>query len=694
MAEKSFNLGSLFREAGKQAKAKAEEALEVEKPLDEGGPTIVKKPNAPRIFNILEYIESPWGLGFKTSSGPATPGQNQLFPVQRFIIKLYYNIPLDDDKDKKTITITDMLKTKVLYTFTEREYLQYLYNEGRCNIGEQDHERRELVLACGRRSGKTTISGICASYEVYRLLNLTNPQAYYGLPPGNRIQIISIATDKDQAGLLFKEVSNHVERCDYFSPYKATSTQSEYLFRTPHDIEKFGDVQRYQDGKFQSMNGKASIRVTFKSCVAKGLRGSGNIMIILDEMAHFIDQGQSSAKDIYDAITPSMAAFAPKDPDDPTKPLGDRPDSRVICISSPLNKSGKFWDLFQLAMSKTKASDNLLAIQAPTWEVNPTVLPSYYEQKYHADPRVFMTEHGAHFSDRVRGWIERESDLMECVDPTLRPLEVGYPRAPHQMGIDLALSGDGTAFVITYLEGDQIVLAYHELWEAGKDWRESNPHLANYSCPYARTLSNVEKLDFDEIANWIEQLTKRFYITDGLFDRWNGPSLEQTLHKKGLTMFKSEFFTRDQTSKMFQTAKILMLDHKLKLYDYVVPRKPGPLPPGVTEVPQPEGMVKHSPLISEILSLQAEQMSKNVIVVAAPEQTGCHDDQSDALIRAIWLSYQRLSSMKVTGGGYRNGPAPPPAVNLGRYQMQKARMHGGFSQRVIPRNLGIRLRGR
>ena len=53
---------------------------------------------AARIFNILDYIEQPWGLAMR------------LFPAQRFIVKLAYFLPLNEVD--KTITITDMYNYK------------------------------------------------------------------------------------------------------------------------------------------------------------------------------------------------------------------------------------------------------------------------------------------------------------------------------------------------------------------------------------------------------------------------------------------------------------------------------------------------------------------------------------------------------------------------------------------------------
>jgi len=578
-------------------------------------------------------------------------------------------------------------------------HLDYFYDpvvtveEGEHHVYDLTVPDGESFVANGLTNHNTTLSGLFASYEVYKLLNLGNPQAYYGLPNGNRIQIISVATDKEQAGILFNEVSTHLARCEYFEPYVANKTLSHVQFRTPYDIERYGTTNRSTGGKFVSFVGKATVRVTFKSCIAKGLRGSGNVLVIMDEMAHFKDQGNSSAEEVYNAVTPSTAAFSPKNQRTGLPIFGPETETeaRIICISSPLNRVGMFHKLFQQAMAGGPAAHSLLAVQAPTWEVNPTVPASYYRQKYHEDPTVFATEHGAQFSDRVRGYIERKQDLTDCIDPALRPKDRGAPRAPHQMGIDIALVGDGSAIAITHVEGDTIVLDYHEVWYAGVEWKESNPHLAdNYPTPYARRLGSVERLDFDELGEWISALCKRFYITDGIFDRWSGLPLEQTLHKKGLTQFKSEFFTRDQSSKMYQTHKLMMADRKIQLYDYPIPDSVHGDTGGTGD------NRKHSPLITEILDLEAEQVSKNIVVVQKPDRPGAHDDMSDAYVRAVWLSFQRLETHKVIRGAYAASGAnvSSKSVALGAYQMSRARKHGGFSERAVPKNMGLKFRGR
>lgn len=551
--------------------------------------------------------------------------------------------------------------------------LDYFYDpvvsveHGECQVYDLTVPDGKSFVANGMTNHNTTLSAIFASYELYRLLSLHSPQAYYGLPPGNRIQIISVATDKDQAGLLFNDVTAHLAKCEYFKPYIANNTLSYVQFRTPADIEKYGPSVRHQDGKFTSFNGKASIRITFKASVSKGLRGSGNIVIILDEMAHFQDKGSSSAKDIYDAITPSAMAFAPKDPNDSTQLIGPV-ESRIIGISSPLNKAGKFYELFHFAMSRGEGSEGMLAIQAPTWEINPTVSPEFLRGKFHEDPDVFMTEFGAQFSDSVRGWMKPREILLECIKPAMRPKTQGSPRAPHQMGLDVGLIGDGTTMVISHCEGQDIHIDYHEAWYAGIPWKESNPHLDAPLLEYARNLENVDRLDFDEISNWIAAICKRFYITAGIFDAWNGVTLEQSLHKKGLKQFRMEHFTRDLNSRIYQATKLLMWEHRIAMYDW-------PLPKEVT--------AKHSPLVEELLGLQARTMAKNQVIVEAPQIAGSHDDLSDAFVRSIWLSLQKIANQKVSVPRIERGGAPS-GPSLRMYQMNRMRSHGVFRDRLVP----------
>lgn len=582
--------------------------------------------------DIITFLEVPWGLGIR------------LFPVQRVILKAHYGLALDDNPfgfdlnepipqdhphydpkliDPETgcykyrIRISDW-RRQTFKVFTEAGYLRFLHSEGRCNISEviPGVERRELMLSVGRRSGKTAISACIAAYETYKLIKKFNPHRYYGILPSNPIQIISVATDKNQAGLLYNDVSGHFKRCSFFSPYAANNTLSFARFQTPQDIE---DTCRYSDNPSTA---KVSLKVTFTSCNPKGLRGAGNMVIILDELAHFIDNSaHSSADAVYKAVAPSKSAFSPKN--EYGSPIGEV-ESRILAISSPLGRSGFFFEQFQRGM---KGEDkNMLCIQAPTWEVNPTIPASEFLPHFLASAANFFTEYGAHFSDRTRGWMESVDPLLACVLPDRRPMMQGAPRRPHYCGLDFGLSNDATGFAIGHLEmvdGTQkIVTDLVDEWRVG---------LGNFL--------NHERLDFDEVADMVYNLSRKFYIVDGIFDQWAGVIFEQALHKRGLKQFKKSTFQRAQSSQMYKNFKDVLFEKKIVLYNW---------PYDATDD------VPLCPYLTEIMTLQEKVVSKYISVVEAPQTEGMHDDMSDALIRMVHLATEAMSNGgNITTGTYR-----------------------------------------
>lgn len=590
------------------------------------------------VADIITFIEAPWGLNMR------------LFPVQKIILKAHYGLALDDTT--ANIPISDWRRNNYQH-YTEAGYLRYLYDQGRCNVREviPGVERREMVLSIGRRSGKTTISACISAYETYKLLLKGDPQGYYGLPQSNNIQIISVATDKDQAGLLYQEVSGHFRNCPFFLPYTANNTQSYARFQTPKDIERYGS---YRDDN----TAKATIKITFRSCIAKGLRGAGNLVVIMDEMAHFIDEGQSGADAVYNAVTPSTSAFSPKDPNDTRVPIGEV-EGRIISISSPLGRQGMFYKLFSLGFTSGAAADNMLCIQAPTWEVNPTVPAHEFEKHYAKDPTVFFTEYGGEFTDRTRGWIESEEDLMACVDPQARPQLQAPARRSHFIGIDLGLVKDGTAIAIGHLEdrgGDiRIVVDLVDQIKAG-----------------AGKYANKERLELDDVVDWIYDLSRRFYLSEGMFDHWSGIVFQQALEKRGLKSLVSTHMTKNLASDIYQNFKHLMWDRRVVLYDW----------------PIPDGQ-QHCPYVTELLELQAEQQSKHVISVEAPNVEGKHDDLSDALVRMVWVASNNMAKPKHIakgGGGYGHTASMPPRHNTHATLHQRMQRTGSSPERMTSKN--------
>jgi intein/homing endonuclease len=509
----------------------------------------------------------------------------------------------------------------------------------------------ESFTAGGLTNHNTTVSAAIAAYETYKLILKENPQTYYGITQSNFIRIISVATDKDQAGILFREVGGHFAKCAFFQAYMANSTQSFARLQTPHDIDKYGSYS-------QDPRAKTSIEVTFKACKAKGLRGAGIIVVILDEVAHFIQAGGSSADDVYNAVTPATAAFTQKGSDGlplfgPQTPS----DGRVILISSPLGEQGLFYQKFRAGFEPS-GKDRDLCIQAPTWEVNPTISADVFEESFLRDVRVFNTEFGAEFSSRRLGWLPPE-DVIACVRPGQVPALIGMSRIPYYAGLDLALADDLTALALVHL-----------------DMMAGRIQVDNV---FTRQAEKGQRQDFDEVADWVSQTAQRFRIVEGLFDQWAGIPFEQALHKRGLVQFRSEWMTDQFNSQICQNFYTFVLDHKLALFDRA-----------------PEELASGKPredYILELLDLQVEYKSKYMFKVSAPNIKGKHDDRSDALIRATWLASQKIRKPKILGGmvplidgvALPPGMAPVPGPLEILRSRQKLRQTGSHESRQVPR---------
>jgi len=549
--------------------------------------------------NIIEFAEAQWGLGLGTTSGVPP-----LFPVQKFIFKCYYNIPLSDKADERKIIIKDRFNEKERYRFNEIEYLHFLHEEGRINIKEitgdpaNAHENIELVI--GRRGLKTSSIAILICYETYKLLKRYSPHEYYNIMPDDEIWFSCIAYDKEQASELFRRICGHLERSDYFKKYRNLGTQSYMQLSTQRDLEKYG-------------HNRPSLRVVASACSARGIRSHNNIVVVLDEMAHFFEGEGSLASDksdkaVYESATPSVAKF--------NSPDGE-PHGKVICISSPNDRSGKFFEIYQRSMEKD--CTDWLMIQAPTWEVDYTLSPKYLRNKYIENPVSYNSEFGAEFSDRVTAWIDNEQVLRLNIIPGLKFKKMSYERLPHFLGIDVGLKNDGTAIAITHIvrkEVDGMI----------KDFIELDALASRYAKDEGREFFHPE-----EMAAWIAEWTEKFFIVKGIMDQYYGLSMLPVLHEKGHKQIKIVNVTRDFNSRIYQNLMTKMLNASLRIVE------------GEERIVDGK-KTKDISLVTEMLRLKATKHSKYLISVSAPEIKGVHDDESDAYARSVYLATEYLAN--------------------------------------------------
>lgn len=571
-----------------------------------------KSMNSADTVDIITFAEAQWGLNLK------------LFPVQKFILKSFYGIVLDDEE--KSISIPDEMNTREIGRFTEKEFMDFLINTGRTNIKEYrpGKQCRELILCCGRRSSKSSIASIISNYETYRLIKMGNPQAYFGFPDGHEIAVTTASTSNENATTLFGMMKARCMNCNYLKDRVVNKTQTYFNLKTYEDELK---------------SNEPSLLMLCSGAGSDTLRGHNNIVVIFDEAAFFALNGMNSGEEVYRALTPSVSSF--------TKG-GDRTkgEGRIILLSSPYGKSGLFYQKYLESFDNT---ESVLMFQMYSAMVNPTIDNSILRDAKRKDPAMFDCEYGGKFSDTVSTWMDFEA-LNKVIDKekTKNPKQ-GKPGVEYFMGLDYGGKTDGSSVAIVHKEEEKIILDYADVYYSGS----SDVMFENHNVMYNnvnKMFSGFEIIPVEGFAGEIKKLNDMFPTRYGWFDQFNGYALLEMLKSKGLSQFEAKNVSAGLNTQVYQICKTLINSGLIEIFN-------------------------HEILTQELVFLE-EIKSGSHVSVEAPQRTGFHDDISDAFVRAIYACYEktggRLGSAKVSNfskNRLRNG-------TYHSYHKYKMKIHG------------------
>ena len=579
--------------------------------------TYKKNKSSSGAVDIITFAEAKWGLNIR------------LFPVQKFILKSFYGLPLDDEV--KSIVIPDEINSREIGRFSEKEFMQFLIDTGRTNIKEYvpGKTRGELILCCGRRASKSSIASIISNFEIYRLLKMGNPQQYFDFPDGQEISVCTTATTDEQASTLFNTMKNYCLNCSFLKEHVVNKSKEFFTLSTDRDIEK-------------EMN--PTIYMLCGGGRSHAIRGHNNLVVIMDEAAFFPTTGEGNGEEVIKALQPSVASFTHANED------GVRVgESKSIFLSSPYGKSGVFYRKY---VESFDLSESVLMFNMYTTMINPNVDSQFLKDEKRRNPAMFECEYCAKFSDTVSTWIDEES-LRKVVDTNV----VGNQRrgkkgVDYYMGIDFGGKNDGAAIAIVHKENEQIVLDYADVFYGGQSDVWYDKHCRCYESAN-KAFSGYEIIPLEEFASVIARIHQEFPIKYGWFDQFNGYALHEMLRNKGLTQFELKSFTQGLNTQMYQVCKSLIHSELIRLFNHPV-------------------------LIPELETLEESKNGAN-ISVEAPHRTGYHDDITDATVLAIYSCYlhtQHSAANSITcGGAGRNGKISG-ARNYNSYKLNQYRMHG------------------
>lgn len=453
---------------------------------------------------------------------------------------------------------------------------------------------REVLLVLGRRSGKSMMVAIIALYEVYKLIEIGDPQKYHEINEGDTIDVLNAATSASVAAdSVFDKIKPMVLNSPYFKKKitKDSVLKDSIRFYTPHDMEVNEKLRSEglppREGTVRCLSGHSN---------SDTLVGKNVIVVIIDEMAGMIQKDKSKMSDaeLYEKLKNSVWTF-----DDP----------KILCISNPLSKDGKFYDLYERSFT----NDNMIMFQLPSYISNASLTTEdLEEEKRQALANGSYQDYLMQIEARFSGGAADAFIPAAAIDAAFERGERlgkkhhGDPRHLHYMHLDPGLNSDYYALVIVHAEDDlekkdergrplkHIFVDHIQLWE--KDPVTGAP------------------VDVEEVRDYIIRMTTQFRIVSITFDAWNSAETIQSLIRRGLPARPTAYSPKYQ-DQIYQNLLDLFLQDRITFYKH-----------GCPFVPEADDQFKF---------LEKRYHKKTWTVQAVP---GHHDDIPDCVAGAAFLA--------------------------------------------------------
>jgi hypothetical protein len=263
-------------------------------------------------------------------------------------------------------TWTVFLKALFALPMNDAEKSLYQKHTGRSSVPSEPFTKAWLI--CGRRSGKSRIAALIATYSAAF-------RKYTTLQRGETGVAMIIASDRRQADVIFGYISNFFEEIPLLKEM--------VLCKTKDAIQ---------------LNNQ--IRVEIHTCDYRSVRGFTVVAAIYDELAFWQTSEESVSPD-----TEILAATE--------KGSANVPNALHLGLSSPYAREGALYQAYERNYGKD--TDELCWV-ADTRSMNPTIRQSWVDQQYAKDPVVAQAEVGAQFRGDLANFLSPEA-IAACTVP-------------------------------------------------------------------------------------------------------------------------------------------------------------------------------------------------------------------------------------------------------------------------------------
>jgi len=346
----------------------------------------------------------------------------------------------------------------------------------------------ELIIVAGMRSGKTLLSSCMLAYELYKLLKLNNPCKHYGLPRGQEIYLVNVASSAEQAA---ETVWAHFE---------ARIENSEWFMRQP--------CKRYHDKMiFPVGDGKIIVKRLHSNSAS--LAGKTIKAVICDELSRFKVSGSKlSAEMVWETLSRGTRTF--------------KKEGIKISISSPLYVDDYHMQLYNQGQN----IDSTLTYQLATWEMNPQITKEDLADEFQRNPEAAWRDYGAIPQSAYDVYFKEIDKVRQCVLPERNAPIVGYQLsrdiAPSRdflyvLAGDPALRNDAFGMALGYMDHNTGIIEIVWAWGFKPD-----------------TMNDQREVDAFAIKSFITQVIETYPVSHYLTDTWNFPETIQAIRQMGV----------------------------------------------------------------------------------------------------------------------------------------------------------------
>jgi hypothetical protein len=362
------------------------------------------------------------------------------------------------------------------------------------------------VWALGRRSGKTLMAAVTATYAATMLAD----EYKRHLRPGEKFFIVSVANTIDQARIALQSVKDLIV---------ASPILKALIVRDTTDT-------------LELSNG-----AVFKALPASSRSGRGMAcpVVIFDELAHALDTeaGNAAGDSLYAALSPSVAQFGK---------LG-----KILLLSSPWIQQGVFWDLYKQADSGHYPY--MQRVNLPTWEVNRNISQDWLDQEKARDPQLFEIEYGARFTGNVAAFLDAQL-IDAAINHDRGPLPpLDKFKGKYYLSLDPAKGNrDAYTGTIVHYDGDRLVVdLFHQFSPIWGDGKKAQVAIA-------------------EVEDWILEQHKLYNFAQVVLDQYNSAATIQRL--SGKLKIRELTWTAPSKTEAYSKLRELVNAGNLELYSH------------------------------------------------------------------------------------------------------------------------------